>query len=57
VVRDLSRSLFNKERESDLEAWKNLPLEQIHAASTALLLKNTKDLQAAGPKAPSPFIR
>jgi len=50
VIRDLSRALFDTERETDIEAWKKLPMERIHQASTALLLQNTKDLEAMGAK-------
>ncbi|HRH39797.1 MAG TPA: hypothetical protein PK760_15715, partial [Flavobacteriales bacterium] len=57
VMRDLSRALFNKEREEDVEAWKKLPLERIQQASTALLLKNTGELEAAGAGSVKTFIR
>jgi hypothetical protein len=48
VMRDLSRRLFQQERMDDLAAWKRLPVEDIHRASTALLLEHTKALRAAG---------
>jgi hypothetical protein len=57
VVRDLSRSLFNKEREEDMAAWKKLAKEEIHRASKALLLKNTEDLETAGAETVKGFIR
>ncbi|MEO8590335.1 MAG: hypothetical protein ABI432_13255 [Flavobacteriales bacterium] len=57
VIRDLSRSLFGKEREEDIAAWKKLPIEDIHRASTALLLKNTRDLEAAGARSVKALIR
>ena len=57
VIRDLSRSLFNKEREEDIAAWKTLPVERIQQASTALLLKNTRDLEAAGAGSVKTYIR
>lgn len=57
VIRDLSRSLFKKEREEDMAAWKALPLEKIQGTSTALLLKNTKDLEGAGASTVKNFIR
>jgi hypothetical protein len=57
VIRDLSRSLFQKEREEDIEAWKKLPVEMIQRAATVLLLKNTRDLQAAGARTVETFIK
>ena len=57
VMRDLSRALFNKEREEDPEAWKKLPSEQVHQASTALLRKNTQGLIAAGAKSVKAFVK
>jgi hypothetical protein len=57
VIRDLSRSLFQKEREEDIGAWKALPLEVIQRAATSLLLKHTKDLRAAGAMTVETFVK
>lgn len=48
VMRDLSRQLFQQERMEDIDRWKSLPPEDIHRASTSLLLKHTAALNAAG---------
>lgn len=57
VMRDLSRTLFNKEREEDVEVWKKMPSEQVHLASAALLRKNTRDLIAAGARSVKTFVK
>jgi len=57
VIRDLSRSLFNKEREEDMAAWKKLPMELIQQTSLALLMGNTHHLEVAGAKTVKRFIR
>jgi hypothetical protein len=50
VTRDLSKRLFNKEFESNIEAWKALPIVKIHKASAALLIENTQALSKVGRK-------
>lgn len=48
VIRDLSRVLFDKDREADLDAWERMPKSVVHRAATDLLRKNTAALIAAG---------
>lgn len=48
VIRDLSRTLFQKEREEGLEAWRNVPIPTLRDASATLLRKNTTALKIAG---------
>lgn len=57
IVRNLSRSLFHKQREEDIGAWKKLLVTVVHAEARALLLKNTKDLQAAGALTVRTFLK
>lgn len=45
LIRDLSKKLFNKEYESDLEAWKKLTVDQINNAAVKLLKEHTKLLK------------
>jgi len=45
VVRDLSISLFKKDFEKDLNAWKKIPVQKIHEASINLLTANSKYLK------------
>lgn len=57
ALRDLSRTLFNKEREEDINAWKALPVARIHAAAVDLLRRNTSALQAAGARSVHTLLR
>jgi hypothetical protein len=56
VIRDLSRVLFQNEREEDIEAWRALPIVSIQHTAAMLLLKNTQDLQSAGASTVISFI-
>ena len=51
VIRDLSISLFQKEYESDQNAWKKISVNDIHGAAKNILAENTKSLLALGSKA------
>lgn len=57
VVRDLSRTLFNKEREADMETWKRVEKEEVHRAAKDLLGKHTQALQAAGAKGVKALVK
>jgi len=57
LVRDLSRVLFNREREEDPDVWKQVPIEQIQQASRELLFQNTRAMEAAGAGEVERFIR
>lgn len=57
LVRDLSRMLFDKDREDDPAAWEQVPVERIQQASRELLLQNTQDMVAAGAAEVERFIR
>jgi hypothetical protein len=45
VIRDMSRSLFNKEFERNTDRWKKLPAATINRAAKKLFIGNTADLQ------------
>jgi hypothetical protein len=51
VIRDLSITIFHKEYESDLNAWKKISVSDIHAAAQNILADNTKSLLVLGSKA------
>ncbi|MEO8068045.1 MAG: hypothetical protein ABI599_10175 [Flavobacteriales bacterium] len=57
VMRDMSRVLFHSEQEADLEAWKRLPVETVQRTATELLKKNSRDLENAGARRVTAFIR
>lgn len=48
VMRDLSKLLFNKDLEADIEKWKNIGKKKINNASKLLLKKNTALLKKEG---------
>lgn len=48
VLRDLSRTLFEKEFETDMQLWKSINSETINKAAYKLYKKNTKNLRKAG---------
>lgn len=48
VIRDVSRLLFNKDFETELSAWRRIPVAEIHAASERALRHNTKQLLGQG---------
>ena len=50
VIRDLSRSIFNKDLEADIKEWEMLSSEIIKRESSNLLTLHTKALQDAGAK-------
>ncbi|MGH2666583.1 hypothetical protein [Flavobacterium sp.] len=45
VIRDLSRILFHKEFEKDLEKWKAIPAQEINNVAARILEENTKSLK------------
>lgn len=45
VIRDLSRYLFHKDYEKDLEKWKTIPSKKINKAASKILKDNTKSLE------------
>jgi hypothetical protein len=48
LIRDMSRELFHKGFENDIEKWKSIPKEDIHAAAKKIFLKNSEQLEKAG---------
>ncbi|MBX2875819.1 MAG: hypothetical protein KTR30_27110 [Saprospiraceae bacterium] len=48
LIRDLSRSLFKKEFEADLEQWKAVRPDKINRTAFKLLKKNAKQLRKRG---------
>jgi hypothetical protein len=57
VMRDLSMTLFNSERQEDMGAWRKLPPSAVHEASATLLRLNTKGLEEAGARKVDRFVR
>jgi hypothetical protein len=56
VIRDLSKALFNKEFEKDINAWRKLSLKTINNAASKQLEVNTKALNVLG-KAVETFVK
>ncbi len=56
VIRDLSKLLFKKEFENDINVWKKLSVKTINKAAIKQLEKNTQALNAIG-KAVEAFVK
>lgn len=50
LIRDLSRTLFQKEREEDMATWEQVPITELQRACVDLLKKSTQALGSAGAK-------
>ncbi|MDF2192748.1 hypothetical protein [Paraflavitalea sp. CAU 1676] len=57
VIHDLSKVLFNKEFESDVALWKQLPSDKLNKAALQVLQTNTNALGARGKEATTLFGR
>jgi hypothetical protein len=51
AIQDISIQLFHKEYEENMDAWKKISRDTIHAAAKQVLAANTKALLALGPAA------
>jgi hypothetical protein len=49
AIRDVSKVVFGREFEKDMQQWKSIPASAIHEAAYKLLEDNTKALLAIGP--------
>jgi hypothetical protein len=49
VIRDLSKALFGRAFEKDIQQWKSVKKSSINKAAYKLLQENTKAMQAIDP--------